>query len=115
MSATVHQLPTAGGPPASPRQPPSLNLTQAEVQEAAGGYVRPADQLRELHARGFTRAYIPKVGPRRVVLERGHYEAVIAGKFGHKQEQTTPAQERKPLGIDMAGLKAHFGARKRKQ
>lgn len=75
MTATVHQLPGLAGPPAS------LNLTPAEVQEAAGGYVRPSDQLRVLRDRGFTRAYISTVGAKRVVLERAHYDAVVRGQF----------------------------------
>jgi hypothetical protein len=61
---------------------PSLNLSEREIVDAAGGYVRPAEQLRELHARGFSRAYIPKVGRKHVVLERAHYDAVTRGQFG---------------------------------
>lgn len=50
-------------------------LTYAELA-ALTGYKRAADQLRELHARGFSRAYV-RAGV--VVLERPHFEAVCRG------------------------------------
>jgi hypothetical protein len=53
-------------------------LSPEEVRRAAGGYKRAADQLRELHRRGFFRAYRSKVTGE-VVLERPHYDAVSAG------------------------------------
>lgn len=56
----------------------SLTLTDEEVKEVSGGYSRPADQLRALHDRGFVRAHRSKLTGR-VVLERGHYDAVVAG------------------------------------
>lgn len=56
----------------------SVTLSPDEVQSAAGGYKRPAEQLRELHRRGFWRAYRSKVTGE-VVLERPHYDAVAAG------------------------------------
>lgn len=56
----------------------SVTLSPAEVQAAAGGYKRPSEQLRELHRRGFYRAYRSKVTGE-VVLERPHYDAVAAG------------------------------------
>lgn len=43
------------------------------------GYKRPADQLRELKARGFYRARLGSV-TRSVILERAHYHAVSAGQ-----------------------------------
>ncbi|HET9643764.1 MAG TPA: DUF4224 domain-containing protein [Burkholderiaceae bacterium] len=51
----------------------SLTLSEAELVELTG-YRRPADQIRELHRRGFSRAYVNRLG--RVVLERAHYMAV---------------------------------------
>lgn len=57
----------------------TLTLSKAELVEASGGYKRPADQLRALHARGFFRAYRSKVTGR-VVLERAHYDAVSSGR-----------------------------------
>lgn len=56
----------------------SVTLSPEEVQAASGGYKRPAEQLRELHRRGFFRAYRSKVTGE-VVLERPHYDAVAAG------------------------------------
>jgi hypothetical protein len=53
-------------------------LSEAELAAVAGGYVRPGDQLRELHRQGFYRARRSKVSGR-VVLERAHYDAVCAG------------------------------------
>lgn len=96
-----------------PDEPLGLNLSFAEVQEAAGGYKRPADQLQELHRRGFARAYIPTVGRKRVVLERAHYDAVVRGQFampaaaGHAGQRPTVAPDR-------AGLREFF-QKKRKQ
>lgn len=88
-----------------------LNLTEDEVREAAGGYLRPADQLRELHARGFVRAKVSTVGRKRVILERGHYEAVISGRYGPApaNDAAGPAG---PKGADIAALKA-WNKRKR--
>lgn len=51
----------------------SLTLSPAELVEVTGGYVRQADQLRILHARGFHRAEILRGV---LVLERSHYDAV---------------------------------------
>lgn len=64
----------------------SVTLSPAEVAAASGGYKRPAEQLRELHRRGFWRAYRSKVTGE-VVLERPHYDAVAAGlEQGQRQE-----------------------------
>lgn len=101
MTATVLQLP--GTAPAA-----GLNLTRAEVEEASGGYVRPADQLRALQALGFTRAF-RRNGGGPVILERGHYEAVIAGRFAQQPAANEP---RTPLPPNRAGFKAKFGPRK---
>lgn len=87
------------------REPGGLNLTPEEVREAAGGYKRPKDQLRELHARGFSRAFISKVTGR-VVLERAHHEAVTRGQFG--APASNQAAVHKPAGADIAGLNAFF-------
>jgi hypothetical protein len=54
-----------------------LTLTPEELRELTG-YVQPAAQLRALHALGFSRARRDRLG--RVVLERGHYDAVIAAR-----------------------------------
>lgn len=47
-------------------------------------YARPGDQLRELHKRGFHRAYRARDGS--VVLERPHYEAVCSGGAPSRRE-----------------------------
>jgi len=65
---------------------------------AAGGYKRPADQLRELHRRGFFRAYRSRVTGE-VVLERPHYDAVAAGlqpgtQPANRPKVRTPALQR---------------------
>jgi hypothetical protein len=56
----------------------SPTLSPAEVQAIAGGYKRPADQLRALREQGFYRARIGKITGQ-VILERPHYDAVCAG------------------------------------
>lgn len=66
----------------------SVTLSPAEVEAASGGYKRPAEQLRELHRRGFYRAYRSKVTGQ-VILERPHYDAVAAGQ----SQGTTPANQ----------------------
>jgi hypothetical protein len=96
----VHPLPGAPWPPL-PDPAPTLNLTPAEVEAAAGGYKRPGDQLRELHARGFTRGYIAKPTGK-VVLERAHYEAVTRGQFGHAANEP---DARPPVQPNRSGLK----------
>ncbi len=55
-----------------------ITLSPAEIQEVAGGYKRPGDQLAELHRRGFWRARIGKITGQ-VILERAHYDAICAG------------------------------------
>ena len=54
-------------------------LPRDQVERLSGGYKRPSDQLRALHALGYYRARIGKVS-REVVLERAHYDAVCAGQ-----------------------------------
>lgn len=103
--ADVLQFP-APPEPERPIEARSLVLTPEEVRDAAGGYKRAKDQLRELHARGFVRAYIAKVTGR-VVLERAHYEAVTRGQFGQAANDGGPAG-RKPLQANITGLKAFF-------
>jgi hypothetical protein len=107
---SVHALPGAGL--AVERQ--GLNMTADEVREAAGGYRRAADQLRELHARGFERAYISKL-THRVVLERAHHDAVVRGEYGRgRPANDAAAPEPRPSSIDREGLRA-FLRQKRKQ
>jgi hypothetical protein len=53
-----------------------LTLTPSELQLLTG-YKRPAEQLAELHRRGFSRAYRNRLGV--IVLERSHYDAVTRG------------------------------------
>jgi hypothetical protein len=110
MTASVLHLPTSAPAAAAP----GLNLSPEEVQDAAGGYLRPADQLRELHARGFTRAYIPKVGRKRVILERAHYDAVVRGQYGPPATARPAEDPTPPAGPDMAGLKAFFDRKRRR-
>lgn len=62
----------------------SIVLQPGEI-EALTGYRTATKQLNVLHARGFTRAFINRLGD--VVLERAHYEAVSRGEL----HQTGPA------------------------
>lgn len=55
----------------------SLTLTADEIRELTG-YSQPAKQLAELRRQGFYRARRNVLGG--VVLERGHYDAVVAGR-----------------------------------
>jgi hypothetical protein len=57
----------------------SLILEPEEVKEITGGYARPADQLRVLHAHGFFRAAVLRG---QLVLERSHYDAVTRAQLG---------------------------------
>jgi hypothetical protein len=66
---------------------PDLTLSVAELVKLTG-YRRPSDQLRELHLQGFLRARRNRLGG--IVLERGHYDAVVAGG------QALPAQDERP-------------------
>lgn len=88
MAATVYSFPAS--PESPPQEAPGLNLSPSEVQEAAGGYQRAADQLRELHRRGFVRAYIPTMGRKRVILERAHYDAVVRGQYRQAEAANEP-------------------------
>jgi hypothetical protein len=99
---TAHVLDFPGAPAASEPQAAGLNLSEPEIVEASGGYTQPVRQLRELHARGFTRAFIPKVGRKRVVVERAHYDAVVRGQFA--QQQPEQLQERPAPRPNRAGL-----------
>ncbi len=65
-------------------------------------YSRPADQLRELHARGYARAYL-RSG--QVVLERPHFEAVSRGVYGVTGEAARARPRVKPAAPP-AGRKA---------
>jgi len=53
-----------------------LTLSPDELRELTG-YTRAAEQLAELHRRGFSRAWRNRLGD--VVLERAHFEAVSRG------------------------------------
>ncbi len=53
-----------------------LLLSENELRTLTG-YKRAAEQLVELHRQGFSRARRDRLG--RLVLERGHYDAVIRG------------------------------------
>lgn len=63
MNAEVQERPVVG----------SVTLSADEIFELTG-YRRPADQLKELQRRGFSRATINRLG--RVIVERAHYQAV---------------------------------------
>lgn len=52
-------------------------VLSAEEIEAITQYKVPTMQLEVLRRRGFYRAYIGRKG---VILERGHYDAVVAGQ-----------------------------------
>lgn len=56
-----------------------LILNAAEL-EAVTGYRQPSRQLAELRRQGFVRARRNRLGD--VVLERGHYDAIVAGRSG---------------------------------
>jgi hypothetical protein len=71
-----------------------LNLSPDEVREAAGGYARPGDQLKALHARGFVRAWRRPGGP--VILERAHHDAVVRGLYGRGEQSANDAPPSKP-------------------
>jgi len=110
VTAAVVQLFPGQAPRAEPQ---GLHLSPEEVFDASGGYKRPADQLKALHARGFVRAYIPAVGKKRVVLERAHHDAVVRGQFGPAPAPAAnDAAARAPLPPNRAGYKARFGAGK---
>lgn len=65
----------------------SLTLTPDELH-ALTGYRRPGDQLSELHRLGFWRARrSPTTGA--VILEREHYQAVVAGGDAQPKRQTS--------------------------
>jgi hypothetical protein len=75
----------------------NLNLSEQELVDASGGYVRPADQLRELHRRGFARAWRTHNGKGHVVLERAHYDAVVTGRFNDRPVELPAGAPRVPL------------------
>lgn len=105
-TAAIYQLPGAAAPPAEVM---GLNLSPAEVQDAAGGYVYPARQLRELHARGFVLASLGKHG--RVDLPRAHYHAVMSGQFRQAPDQVVP---RPAPRTNRAALLALFEKKRKK-
>lgn len=108
MSATVLQLP---GTREVIAEAPGLNLSAQELVDASGGYRRPAEQLKALHARGFVRAWRRDSGRGPVILERAHYDAVVRGQFGQQQAANEPAA-RAALPPNRAGYKARFKAEK---
>lgn len=104
MTAAVLQLPGAF---TAQVERGSLNLTEAEIVEITGGYVRPADQLKALHARGFVRAWRHSDGRGPVILERSHYDAVTRGQFG--APATTEPVARQPIAPDRAAFRRKYG------
>lgn len=64
----------------------SVVLSVGEIEELTH-YKRATDQLRELHERGFSRAYV-RAGV--VVLERPHFEAVCRGSIEKPRGRVTP-------------------------
>lgn len=64
-----------------------LTFSHDELVEITGGYVRQADQLRVLHARGFYRADILRG---RLVLERSHYDQVTRGHVEASRPKVKP-------------------------
>lgn len=69
-------------------QPLPITLTLDEIEDLTR-YRRASSQLRELHARGFARAYI-RAG--QVVLERPHFEAVCRGEVQRERPKVKPPQ-----------------------
>ncbi|MBA4343879.1 MAG: hypothetical protein C0423_17215 [Methylibium sp.] len=69
-------------------QPRPITLTPDEIADLTR-YRRASAQLRELHARGFARAYI-RAG--QVVLERPHFEAVCRGEVQRERPRVKPPQ-----------------------
>lgn len=55
-----------------------IKLSEEEIA-ALTQYAHATKQLRVLHSRGFTRAFIDRKG--KVILERAHYEAVSRGEL----------------------------------
>lgn len=109
---TVHAIPGLQLAPARSEHA-GLHLDEDEVREASGGYRRPADQLKALHARGFVRAYIPSVGKKRVLLERAHHDAVVRGQFG-RADPAQPDAAPAPPRANRARLERFFGSRGKK-
>ena len=71
-------------------QAPSPTLTDEELREITG-YRQPAKQLAELHRLGYFRARrSPTTG--RIIVERLHYEAVIAGRAAEQPRQRPKLQ-----------------------
>ena len=63
-------------------------LLSTEEIEALTGYRRPHEQITELHRQGFHRARRNRLG--QVVLERGHYDSVVAARAGAVEEPGRP-------------------------
>jgi hypothetical protein len=63
-----------------------LILGRDELRELTGGLTQPAAQLRDLHRQGFYRARRSHVTGQ-VVLERGHYDSVIASRAANEPAQ----------------------------
>ena len=66
---------------------PPLLLTPSELVELTS-YRQAFAQLRELHRQGFHRARRNRLGD--VVLERGHYDAVVAGHQAPAEQRARP-------------------------
>lgn len=100
----VHILPGVQLPPTDAPPP---TMTAAELYGITG-YLRPFEQLKILHGRGFTRAWrAPTNG--HVILERSHYEAVTRGQFGQPAANEQPA--RPAARPNRAAFKAQFGTK----
>lgn len=84
MTEVPDHIPTTGA-----------TLSEQEIIDASGGYRQPSAQLRELHRRGFWRAYRSTLTGK-VVLERPHYDAVSRGVDAAPSVPGTP-KLRKPV------------------
>jgi hypothetical protein len=103
MTATILKLPGV-----EPRvESAGIVLSDDEIL-AITGYRRPADQLKRLHEMGFERAFIAKVGRKRVILDRAHHDAVTRGQYGGKPAANEPTA-RAPLPPNRSGYRKKFG------
>lgn len=74
----------------------SLRLSNDEIKDLTG-YSRKAEQLEELHRRGFYRAYRDRLG--RVVLERAHFRRQLLQDSGR-----SVLRHRRRVSMDDAGF-----------
>lgn len=78
-------------------------LTDAEIDDRCEGLRQPAAKVRYLRSLGLTVKTKPNGKP---VIERAHYDAVMAGLPTDKRKRVTPA--RQPAQPDAAGLVLAF-------